>query len=84
MHARDTSCPAIIADETLTHCRLWSQATELLIMPTAPVELERPAFERAKRQALDIVVVKHIARQKAGSQHPKDGDFAGFTKLFTT
>ena len=53
-------------------------------MPTAPVELERPAFERAKRQALDIVVVKHIARQKAGSQHPKDGDFAGFTKLFTT
>ena len=56
-------CPAIIADETLTHCRLWSQATELLIMPTAPVELERPAFERAKRQALDIVVVKHIACQ---------------------
>ena len=63
MHARDTSCPAIIADETLTHCRLWSQATELLIMPTAPIELERPAFERAKRQALDIVVVKHIACQ---------------------
>ena len=64
---------------------LTDAAVHQLIMPEGLAEGMRSAHERALRQAIDIVVVKHLARLElqAGSE-AADGDFAGFSKLFAT
>ena len=53
----------------------------LLVPQNSLDERQQRAYGLAKRQALDVVVVRHLSRQL---QHQKLPDFAGFYKLFTT
>ena len=64
---------------------LTDAAAHTLIVPEGLRDTLRSAYERAKRQAIDIVVVKCLARQqlRAGS-HAAGDEFAGFSKLFAT
>ena len=54
---------------------------KLLVPQHSLDELQQRAYELAKCQALDVVVVRHLSRQL---QHQKLPDFAGFSKLFAT
>ena len=53
----------------------------LLVPKKSLAEHEQGAYELAKRQALDVVVVRHLSRQR---QHQTLPDFGGFSKLFAT
>ena len=63
---------AMVTDET-THA--------LLVPKSSHDEHQQRAYELAKRQALDVVVVRHLSRQL---QHQTLPDFDGFSKLFAT
>ena len=53
----------------------------LLVPQESLAERQQGAYELAKRQALDVVVVRHLSRQRQQQTLP---DFGGFSKLFTT
>jgi hypothetical protein len=53
----------------------------LLVPQESLAEHEQGAYELAKRQALDVVVVRHLSRQL---HHQTLPDFCGFSKLFAT
>ena len=61
---------------------LTDAAVQALLVPQESLaERQQGAYELAKRQALDVVIVRHLSRQL---QHRTLPDFAGFFKLFTT
>ena len=68
---------ALAIDAMVTNVRVH----ELLVPQNSLDERQQRAHELAKRQALDVVVVRHLSRQL---QHQTLPDFAGFFKLFTT
>ena len=53
----------------------------LLVPQNGLDERQQRAHELAMRQALDVVVVRHLSRQR---QHQTLPDFGGFSKLFAT
>ena len=68
---------ALAIDAMVTNVRVH----ELLVPQNSLDERQQRAHELAKRQALDVVVVRHLSRQL---QHQTLPDFAGFSKLFAT
>ena len=61
---------------------LTDAAVQALLVPQESLaERQQGAYELAKRQALDVVVVRHLSRQL---QHQTLPDFGGFSKLFAT
>ena len=61
---------------------LTDAAVQALLVPQESLaERQQGAYELAKRQALDVVVVRHLSRQL---HHQTLPDFCGFSKLFAT
>ena len=70
---------ALAIDAMVTDAKLH----ELLVPQNWLDERQQLAYEHAKRQALDVVVVRHLSRQLQ-HQTLAIADFAGFSKLFAT